>query len=103
MPLEGWTEAIVGYVGSREIYRCPMLDGPYGYTMSEEVVGLDTNSFDRERSVAVFDGPGGKDSIGDADDIRFRHNDKVAFMGFLDGHCRGFERMGAPSLRLVPR
>jgi prepilin-type processing-associated H-X9-DG protein len=98
MPLQGWTEAIGGYVGSREVYQCPMLAGPYGYAMSEEVVGLDVNTVDAHRSIAAFDGPGGKDSIGGAIDIQFRHDDKYAYVNFLDGHSRGYERKDIPPI-----
>ena len=97
MPGSGWTEAIVGYVGDRLTYSCPMLDAPYGYSMNRRVTGLDTRTVNTNLTVAAFDGPGGKDHLGEPLSVSFRHNSKYATIGFLDGHCRRFLKADLPS------
>jgi prepilin-type processing-associated H-X9-DG protein len=103
MPLDRWTEAIGGYVGSREVYNCPELAEPYGYSMSLHVRGLDVSTVDAARVVSLFDGPGGKDSVGDASKVRYRHDGKYAVVGFLDGHARRMFPEDLPALRPAKR
>jgi hypothetical protein len=75
-PLSNWTDALAGYAG-RDPYRCPMTDSPYAFTMNPEFVGA---IFPGPRPTApvVFDGPGGRNSVGGVEFAVYRHEDGTA-------------------------
>jgi prepilin-type processing-associated H-X9-DG protein len=85
-PLADWTDALGKYDLNNRL-ACPLL-GPYGYTMNRKAVGADPYELSSPaRVVAVFDGIGGKNSVGAEPEIRWRHSGAAVFV-YLDGHAK---------------
>ena len=85
-PQTGWNAAITKYIDPNYL-ACP-LHKPYCYTLSEEIIGIaDSELISSARSVAAFDGVGGKDSVGGVNEIRYRHRGVAVFL-YLDGHTK---------------
>lgn len=85
-PLENWNVGVTKYIDPTYL-ACPLLK-PYGYTMSEKVTGMDASEFmSPARTVAAFDGTGGKDSVGNENSIAYRHGGAAVFL-YLDGHTK---------------
>ena len=84
-PLSNWTDGLSGYL-MPDSYTCPVSDSPFAFTMSRDFIGAKFPDLTRPKAAVVFDGKGGKNSIGDAaSDTVYRHDDDVAHFFGADG------------------
>lgn len=84
-PLANWTDSLAGYVPLADTYRCPMTDAAYAFTMNEAFVGALVPDPSRARIPVIFDGPGGKNSVGSVDTAQYRHDGGYAHFLLGDG------------------
>jgi hypothetical protein len=83
-PLANWVDGLSSYVG-RQTHLCPMSDSSYPYTMNKAFVGALYSDPTLANTAVLFDGPGGKNSVGDLLDAQYRHDGDRALFLFDDG------------------
>ena len=88
LPPKAWTDPLADYVYGPESFACPALEQAFGYTFNSSLVGKPLASIKNPESTPmVFDGPGGKDSVGDDSLAQFRHMDE-AVVGYANEEAR---------------
>jgi len=83
-PLANWVDGLSGYVGRQSIL-CPMSDSNYPFTMNKAFIGAPYPDSTLANTAVIFDGPGGKNSVGDLSDAQYRHDGDRAQFLFDDG------------------
>jgi prepilin-type processing-associated H-X9-DG protein len=98
-PPDRWVNALGGYYGNPDDFRCPLSKNPISYALNVELVDIDSNLI-REpfHTVAFFDAVATDDHIGSQHTIDWRHTDERAVFGFADGHCASRTRAETPDL-----
>lgn len=89
LPLSNWTDSLFEYTGDHEVFKCPVLKQPFGYTFNAALVGKKVSDIQQPALVPlVFDGPGVQNSVGDLSLIQFRHLKDQACIGYIEGEAK---------------
>jgi hypothetical protein len=105
LPGEEWADHIETY-SSPENFRCPEVDEDYAFSMNaafsmyKSELDADIVGGDRidPKQVLLFDGIGGKNSMGSMRDARYRHLDDTAVFLLADGNTKVLNRKEAELL-----
>jgi prepilin-type processing-associated H-X9-DG protein len=80
-----------------------MLSNPFGYTMNQDLVGINLEKLGNPAEVVfAFDGVGGANRTDGVGGIRWRHDNDTAMFLFADGHAhRVSEAEGPPNFSVA--
>jgi len=90
-PQADWVDGISGYMGGDEAHGCPVSDASFAYTMHEVFLGSLYPDPVRANIPVLFDGPGGKNSVGSTSLAQFRHEGERAHFLFEDGRVQALK------------
>jgi hypothetical protein len=99
-PLSNWGITVAPYAQPSD-FACPFLADDYGYAVNDTLVGAGLGEFVAHNTALLFDGPGGKNSIGDRSSIRWRHDVDRAVFGYTDGHVQTWIRSEFPGFQIA--
>lgn len=88
LPADHWCDAIANSLDPT-YFACPSLKNPFGYMFNRDLVAKIMSAIaEPDKVPMVFDGPGGKNSVGPASEAQRRHVKGQAAFGFASGAVR---------------